>query len=175
MPHGMVSKCRLSGETVRDGWVTTERSRTCTVGPCSTCRDKKQESEILHVLNCKAPSNPVIRKCGCTCMGMTTLMSPIFTLDPCVSNFTVKVCVSPQGRFFTRSNSTVKPETTHTHLLKRKKHLKQIFKMYLFLKPFMQKRRKSLSKSLTFEQLFTCRFFQLSFIFRRFLIATQFS
>lgn len=48
--------------------------------------------------------------CMSTCIGMTTLMSPIFWLDPWESKLTVNVCVSPQGRFFTLSNSTVKPE-----------------------------------------------------------------
>lgn len=46
--HGIVSKSKLSGVTVRDGSVTTEHSRTCTVGPCRTCRQKNN----CHVCMC---------------------------------------------------------------------------------------------------------------------------
>lgn len=66
MPHGIVSNCRLSGEIVRDGSVTTEHSRTCTVGPCRTCWVKNDvtfaciESVIL------TGKNPLMRKCPCS-------------------------------------------------------------------------------------------------------------
>lgn len=125
MPHWIVSNCRLSVETVRDGSVTTAHSSTCTVGPCRTCEAKKVLSRTrshLHILilflwignHGHILKHVNVCNSMSTCIGMTTLMSPIFWLDPWESNLTVNVCVSPQGRFFTCSNSTVKPEKTQS-------------------------------------------------------------
>lgn len=100
----------------------TAQSRPSTVAPAPSDRAEPVRPRAtwhLHILSLvfwigKRRQIPqCVNVYATTCIGMTTLMSPILTLDPWASNLTVKGCVSPQGRFFTLSNSTVKPEMTH--------------------------------------------------------------
>ena len=55
--------------------------------------------------------------CGQTFIGMVTWISPVFDLWG--SSVTVNVCVSPHGKFFTFSNSALKPWEEQTRVTPR--------------------------------------------------------
>lgn len=67
IPHGIVSNSKLSGETVREGSVTTEHSRTCTVGPCRTCQANSNNVTFASVESIMSDWeslwNPFMRNC----------------------------------------------------------------------------------------------------------------
>lgn len=113
MPHWTVSNCNVSVETVTAGSVTVADSCTCSLGPHVTWKTKQGHNATTEQWYTQT------QLCVfCTWIGMTTVVWPIFTLASWESNLTMNVWDSPQGRFFTFSNSTLKPLKTKWYKLK---------------------------------------------------------
>lgn len=112
MPHCSVSNSSMAVERATVGWVMTAHSCTCILPPCEACHATSKERSLVS----KEATIPLLGKTKsnqsaiiCTWTGIKTLLCPIFSLDSSGLNFTVKACVTPQGRFFTLSNSTLNP------------------------------------------------------------------
>lgn len=99
--------CQTAARLQR-GWRSAQ-SRQRTAAPAASHRGKSERQRQRPVSMKAAIAQTSQNATPRTCTGNKTLLCPIFSLASWGLNFTVKACVSPQGRFFTLSNSPLKP------------------------------------------------------------------